>query len=148
MLGREPSGHEQYFKSQLSPWIGDDLKLKCEDCYVESEDVTTHRFDDYYDENRNYVSPEIADLCEKCYEKRTSESTDDSTGTNSAETESQSASSELGEIDLGSPEKYHELIDRIKILQAAGRLEPGQAQVMIQSINNALTIHKLQEKTK
>ena len=46
------------------------------------------------------------------------------------------------EIDLSTPEKCNQLIERIKSLQAAGRLEPGQARVMIQTVNNALELHK------
>ena len=57
---------ERLFKRQLGPWTIDDLKLECADCHEKSEDVSNR---DLPDENR--------DLCEKCYSKRTSESTGD-----------------------------------------------------------------------
>ncbi len=35
---------ERYFKNQLVPWTGDDLKLECEDCGLKSEQVSYHAF--------------------------------------------------------------------------------------------------------
>lgn len=40
--GNQQIKFERYFKNQLSPWTTEDLKLKCEDCKVLSEDVSDH----------------------------------------------------------------------------------------------------------
>ena len=80
LLGREETGSvneppdvyngnnevefERAFKTFMAPWTREDLKLKCADCGLESEEVSTrqiqHKFDpdDYFD------------LCIGCYEKR------------------------------------------------------------------------------
>lgn len=57
--------HQGTFQEFLSPWTKQDLKLKCEDCGLESEEVSTRRI--YH----QYEADEYFDLCEKCYEKRT-----------------------------------------------------------------------------
>ena len=129
---------ERYFKNQLAPWTLEDLKLECEDCHEESEDVTYYTYDG---EINMY-----ADLCEKCHNKRISKPTGESNEKNSTETDSESLIPELGKIDLSSPEKCEELIQRIKNLQAAGRLEADQAQVMIRTVNNALAVHRILKK--
>jgi hypothetical protein len=36
--------YEREFKRQLAPWTLEDLKLECEDCKIESEDVVYHDF--------------------------------------------------------------------------------------------------------
>ena len=82
LLGRDESGaaieppdHEDYdgdhlimfereFQAFLSPWSQEDLKLKCEDCGVESQEVSMRRF------YRAYVSDVYARLCPDCYRKR------------------------------------------------------------------------------
>jgi len=46
---------ERYFRNMLAPWTEDDLKLRCEDCGIKSEEVST----------RDHV-----DLCGKCHAKR------------------------------------------------------------------------------
>jgi hypothetical protein len=56
-----------------------------------------------------------------------------------------SAIIELGNIDLSSRVKCEEMIQYVTALQAEGRLQPKQAQVMIQAINNNLEALKLQE---
>jgi hypothetical protein len=65
--------YERYFRNQLTPWTEQDLKLKCEDCGVESEDTTNRRFP------HEHSADEYFDLCDKCFEKRTAkdESKDD-----------------------------------------------------------------------
>ncbi len=55
---------EHVFQTFLTPWTPQDLKLKCEDCNVNSEDVSTRKF--YH----AYADDEYFDLCKKCYEKR------------------------------------------------------------------------------
>jgi hypothetical protein len=45
----------------MKPWTKQDLKLECEDCHVQSEEVS-----EYYVETER----EHLDLCPKCYEKR------------------------------------------------------------------------------
>ena len=64
---------ERYFKNQLSPWTQDDLKLECEDCGVKSEDVSNLTFTHSYPRRPRYF-----DLCGKCYDKRTTESSGES----------------------------------------------------------------------
>jgi hypothetical protein len=54
---------ERYFKNQLSPWTENDLKMKCEDCGVESEEVSACDFEQG-DKDETY------DLCDKCHVKR------------------------------------------------------------------------------
>jgi hypothetical protein len=67
--GNPEVAYERYFKNMLSPWTLQDLKLKCEDCGKLSEEVSNH----YFDEEEEYL-----DLCEKCYDKRTTESSGES----------------------------------------------------------------------
>jgi hypothetical protein len=62
---------ERYFRSLMEPWTLSDLKLTCEDCGVESEDVSHHYFEDIHDSNyRTLVNSESAELCSQCVEKR------------------------------------------------------------------------------
>jgi hypothetical protein len=92
LLGRDPTGvlieppdkwedntqieFERYFKNQFSLR---DLKLKCVECGVKSEDVSTYHFPPkYYGKYFEKVKPaEDHDLCSKCYEKRNTEKTDE-----------------------------------------------------------------------
>lgn len=57
---------ERYFKNQLAPWTLDDLKVKCVDCGVESEEVRGRELEGW----TGYF-----DLCGKCFDKRISKST-------------------------------------------------------------------------
>jgi hypothetical protein len=66
--GNDQVEFERYLKRQLSPWTLDDLKLECEDCGVESEDVSTRQI------RHEHRADEYPDLCSKCYEKRLKES--------------------------------------------------------------------------
>jgi hypothetical protein len=64
---------ERDFKTFLAPWTQTDLELKCEDCGVESEDVTHREFANIYDPNPPWgtiVPSEEADLCPECASKR------------------------------------------------------------------------------
>lgn len=84
--------YERYFRSVLSPWTQQDLKLKCEDCEVESEDTTNRHFprehsDDYFD------------LCDKCYEKRTAKEGDEPGKAEDGDSDS-SGGDPLEKIDL------------------------------------------------
>jgi hypothetical protein len=88
MLGRDETGaatepadyysgnsevmFERDFKAVLKPWTQQDLKLECEDCGKESEEVSTRQFP------REYQADECFDLCDRCYEKRTAKDTDES----------------------------------------------------------------------
>jgi hypothetical protein len=54
---------ERTFKLFMAPWTAADLKIKCDDCGLESEEVTTRHI------QRGYES-EYFDLCNACYEKR------------------------------------------------------------------------------
>jgi hypothetical protein len=58
--------YERYFRNLLSPWTQQDLKLKCQDCDKESEEVSTHVFSD-----------QPLNLCPRCYEKRTAKEGDE-----------------------------------------------------------------------
>jgi hypothetical protein len=64
---------ERYFNYYLSPWRESDLKLECEDCGVKSEDVSNHTFTHPYPNSTEHI-----DLCEKCYNKRTTQSSEES----------------------------------------------------------------------
>jgi hypothetical protein len=62
---------ERSFKGSLGPWTLDDLKLKCEDCGVESEAVSHHDFQEIRGSHYNMlVKAEHGDLCPQCVEKR------------------------------------------------------------------------------
>jgi hypothetical protein len=52
---------ERLFKRQLSPWTQESLKVKCEDCGIESEAVSGRELEGWTG---------LTDLCDKCYEKR------------------------------------------------------------------------------
>jgi hypothetical protein len=54
--------YERYFRSELAPWSLQDLKLKCQDCGVESEDVSGRQ--------GHYSNQKDLDLCAGCLEKR------------------------------------------------------------------------------
>ena len=62
--GNDQVEFERYFKRILAPWSEDDLKLKCESCHREREDVSTRHIP-HEDGDDEYI-----DLCDKCYEKR------------------------------------------------------------------------------
>jgi ssDNA-binding Zn-finger/Zn-ribbon topoisomerase 1 len=63
--------YEREFKRQLAPWTLEDLKLQCEDCKVESEDVEYHNFPRLEDKHwREVVPKETANLCPQCADKR------------------------------------------------------------------------------
>lgn len=86
----EPSDHyhgnpevmfERDFQTFLKPWHESDLNLECEDCGVENEEVETRQLahttkNEFGFEDTKY---EDADLCEKCYDKRVTESSGEST---------------------------------------------------------------------
>jgi len=62
---------ERYFRNLMTPWTPNDLKLKCEDCGVESEDVSHRDFQELKDSHwKTIVEAEDADLCPQCVEKR------------------------------------------------------------------------------
>jgi hypothetical protein len=62
---------ERWFKGQVSPWVESDLKLTCEDCGVESEEVSHRDFREIKDSHWNtLVEAEDVDLCLQCVEKR------------------------------------------------------------------------------
>ncbi|MGA2625457.1 MAG: hypothetical protein ABSF63_00160 [Candidatus Bathyarchaeia archaeon] len=65
---------ERKFRTFLAPWNRKDLNLQCDECRKESEDVTQHRLVVGKDQ-WGYDQTEDFDLCPKCYDKRTIEST-------------------------------------------------------------------------
>jgi len=65
--GNQEVEFERAFKTFMAPWTAEDLKLKCIDCGLESEEVTNRRF--YH----KFTSDDYFDLCNKCYEKRKGE---------------------------------------------------------------------------
>jgi hypothetical protein len=71
---------------------------------------------------------------------------EDSEEANSTETNSDSPIEDLPKMNLSSPEQCEKMMQYVTGLQAEGRLQPKQAQVIIQAINNALEALKLQGK--
>lgn len=67
---------------------------------------------------------------------------EDSEEADSTETNSDSPIVDLPKMSLSSPEKCEEMMQYVTGLQAEGRLQPKQAQVIIQAINNALEAFK------
>ncbi|MCX6658952.1 MAG: hypothetical protein NTX81_01030 [Candidatus Bathyarchaeota archaeon] len=61
--GNQEVEFERAFKTFMAPWTAADLKLKCDDCGKESEEVTTRHI------QRGYES-DYFDLCNECSEKR------------------------------------------------------------------------------
>jgi hypothetical protein len=68
----EQFSFEREFQNFLEPWTRQDLKLKCEDCGVESEEVEYHGFPSLEDKHwREVVPNETANLCaDKCEASR------------------------------------------------------------------------------
>lgn len=60
---------ERDFRTFLEPWRESDLKLQCEDCCVESEQVYS-RSVEVQVLGQLFPDSEQHDLCPKCYEKR------------------------------------------------------------------------------
>jgi hypothetical protein len=87
-VGHPQVEYERYFRSLLSPWTQQDLKLKCQDCDKESEEVSTHDF-----------SGQPLDLCPRCYEKRTAKEGDEPGESENAGSDS-SEGDRLEKIDL------------------------------------------------
>lgn len=65
---------ERNFKRFLTPWTTEDLKIKCEDCDVESENVSTRSIQKEVPMNLTKdlttTETEHHDVCSKCYEER------------------------------------------------------------------------------
>ena len=125
---------EREFRRLLQPWTLEDLKLECEDCGVTSEKVWTWTL-----ETGEFTS-ENADLCGKCYEKRAAQQPsqkDDSA-------ESNTISPDM-EVDLSTPEKCQEMIQKVRASEAAGQLEPARAKAMIELVQNTLRLFDKQD---
>jgi hypothetical protein len=69
----EPSSHyygnsaimfERDLRGSLSPWTKDDLKLKCENCGLENEEVSTRRFSHHCRDDEYHT------LCDECDQKQ------------------------------------------------------------------------------
>jgi hypothetical protein len=58
---------ERDFKALLAPWTESDLKLKCHDCDVESEDVEPQGV---LRKRKEWEETVFVDLCPKCCRKR------------------------------------------------------------------------------
>ncbi len=63
--------YERYFRSVLSPWTQQDLKLECKGCGLSSDQVRNRHFPGKYENYEEVRSAENINLCDKCYEKRT-----------------------------------------------------------------------------
>jgi hypothetical protein len=64
---------EREFRNLLEPWRESDLKLRCENCGVESEDVDPQLFSKEVPMGVGDLTTtenEYHNLCSKCYEKR------------------------------------------------------------------------------
>jgi hypothetical protein len=64
---------ERDFRNFLDPWSESDLKLRCEDCGVESEDVCPELFTKEVPLGVGDITTtenEYHNLCSRCYEKR------------------------------------------------------------------------------
>ena len=71
---------ERYFHGIFSSWTQDELKLKlkCEDCAVESEDVSSRSFEKQVPlgiGDMTTTGTQYHNLCQRCYDKRTTAST-------------------------------------------------------------------------
>jgi hypothetical protein len=121
---------ERDFKRHLEPWTQKDIEFECEDCGVESEEVYRQTFSHPYPQEDEHFY-----LCDKCYEKRTTQQSpgkDDSA-------EADATRSDM-KVDLSTPEKCQEMIQKVKALEAAGQLGPAEAKAMIGTIQNALSL--------
>jgi rubrerythrin len=97
MLGRDETGatteppdfysgnpevmFERDFRTLLKPWHESDLRISCEDCGAESEDVFSRSFKKQVSlgiGDMTTTETEHHDLCSRCYEKRTAKDTDES----------------------------------------------------------------------
>jgi hypothetical protein len=81
--GNSEVEYERHFRSMLSPWTQQHLKLKCEDCNKESEEVFSRSFKKQVSLGIGDVmitETEHHDLCSRCYAKRAAkdERTDES----------------------------------------------------------------------
>jgi len=108
--------YERYFRSLLSPWTQQDLKLKCEDCGVESEDTTNRHFP------REDASDDYFDLCEKCYEKRVAKEGDEPGESEDGDSDS-SGGDPLEKIDLSKHPR--EIVEIIREVQETRKRLPG-----------------------
>ena len=121
---------ERDFKRFLEPWTQKDIEFECEDCGVESEEVYRRTFSHPYPQEDEHFY-----LCDKCYEKQTTQQSpgkDDSA-------EADATRSDM-KVDLSTPEKCQEMIQKVKALEAAGQLGPAQANAMMGTIQNALSL--------
>jgi hypothetical protein len=95
---------ERDFRGLLAPWTREDLKLKCEDCGKESEEVSRRKFP------HEYEADEYFDLCDKCYEKRVAKEGDEPGKAEDSDSDS-SGGDPLEKIDLSKhPREIVELI--------------------------------------
>jgi hypothetical protein len=111
----------------LSPWTKDDLKLKCEGCGLMSTEVSNHTFTHPYPEPTEYIA-----LREKCFQKRKSNQDE------SAQTTDPVNVKPNVDIDLSTPEKCQETIQRIRNEEMEGHLSAADANVMVGAVRNAL----------
>ena len=107
---------ERDFKRLLEPWTLEDLKLKCEDCGVESEDTTNRHFP------REDASDDYFDLCEKCYEKRVAKEGDEPGESEDGDSDS-SGGDPLEKIDLSKHPR--EIVEIIREVQETRKRLPG-----------------------
>jgi len=116
-VGNPQVEYERYFRKLLSPWTQQDLKLKCEDCGVESEDTTNRHFP------REHASDDYFDLCDRCYEKRTAKEGDEPGESENAGSDS-SEGDPLEKIDLSKLAPEAAAVIR-KLLGTEGAGQPG-----------------------
>jgi len=114
---------ERDFDRLLSPWTRKDLKLKCKDCGVSSEQVSVRHFPGKYKDPyhiEEITPPKNIELCQKCYEKRLSqESTDQNPSQDSVK-------------DSANPSSLDEQIT--SMVSMVQELPPDQRQEWIQKL--------------
>jgi hypothetical protein len=114
---------ERYFKDFLMcHWTPEDLKLECVDCHVKSEDVSNYELEHPYPQVDEHL-----DLCEKCYQKRTTESRNESNDTDTDESEDEkdsvpASSSQISAI-LQSTAMQIKVLDSLPLDQRITKLE-------------------------
>jgi hypothetical protein len=114
---------------------------RLEKCGKDDETTKTRTFGKYYIGNdwHNSIEPPDQDLCSVYYDKVQEEI---QAQVREAEAQAEKKPDLNDHVDLSTPEKCEQMKQYITSLQAEGRLTGKQAEVMFQSVNNALEVCK------